>query len=249
LFSKNKTTSQTEQITPVIQPTPITSSPTNTSNNNSQSEIEALQKEVADLKSQQPLSNSTKTTVVTPPPTPPIVTPAPVSAPLVSPPVVVNTSPQRSFNSDGSLNLSSYVNNDSNDYDSFDISDYIKNHKAFLNKPIEIINAVITGFDQENNNYIQVVDANDTSASSQSVELLVDNDNNYTKITNQLSVGDKIYIYGFGENNAEFNVVGNGGSYKASIPVIDVDAIFKYYTLKDGSSSRIDIFSKTAGSN
>ena len=127
--------------------------------------------------------------------------------------------PQRQFESDGGLDLSGY--------NGLNVLDYIKNSVASLNKPVQIINAIVVGFSQGSSNFIQVIDGNDTSSLPDDMNLRIENINDYTNITNELTKYDRILVYGFGAEKVKFNILGNGGSYESYQPVIDVDALYK----------------------
>lgn len=144
--------------------------------------------------------------------------------PIAQPPTViipdeVNINPIRPLKSNGSLDYTAF--NDLN------VRDYTKNPKASLSKPVKIMNGIITAFNQGNQNYIEVVDLNDSSSV---INFRIENDNNYTIATNELIKYDRVLIYGYGENNVKFNVVGNGGSYEQFQPVIEIDTLFKCST-------------------
>ena len=137
---------------------------------------------------------------------------------VVQNPTPVNTGFQRPVRDD-SIDLGKY--------NELNVSDYIKNSKASFGKPVKIMSGVISGFNQGDKNYIEIIDTHDTSSSPKSIELLVENDNDYTRITNELSKWDRILVYGFGEDSTKFTVKGNGGSYESYEPVISVDAVYK----------------------
>lgn len=131
---------------------------------------------------------------------------------------IVTNNPQRKFAS-GKLDLTAY--------NELGVLDYSKNHKASLNKPVKIVRGTIAGFIQNNENYLSIIDNYDTSTVPTDVVFRVASDNDYTSITNQLSKWDNIIIYGYGDNNVDFTVNSNSGSYVVSKPVINVDAIYK----------------------
>ena len=194
-------------------------------NDDAKAKIDELQKEISDLKNKQLNSNFSKTpspkkdiNVVIPTPVP-VLAPPPAVAPIPSTDIpIVNNSPQRYFLG-GKLDLARY--------NELTVLDYSNNHKASLDKPVKIVEGTIADFNQGTNNYISVIDNYDTSTSPTNVNFLVENDNDYTSITNQLTKWDNIIIYGYGVPNVDFNIVGNGGSYLMSKPVIIVDAIYK----------------------
>ena len=125
--------------------------------------------------------------------------------------------PDRQYNN-GVLDLSGYRD--------LLVSEYLKNPKASINKPVKIIKAKILGFNQGSENYIQVM-AISGDISYEKINFRVSNDNDYTSITNQLSKWDHVVMYGYGDTQVKFNVVGNGGSYDIDEPVINLDAIYK----------------------
>ena len=217
-----------EIVQPV--PTPIVSEQTS---DDSVVQIAALQQEIEALK----LENSTTVEITKTPipaaagikskpveiqqniqvsaPTPTSVI-APVPVVVAPTPEPANTGPQRPYK-DGKLNLG--------EYNPLYVSDYIKNPKASLNKPVKIMSGVVVDFNQGSDNYIEVMDGNNLSSSS-TIEFRIENDNDYTKITNALTKYSGVLIYGYGENNVKFNIVGSSGSYESYEPVIVVDALY-----------------------
>lgn len=135
---------------------------------------------------------------------------------IVTAPELVNNI-KRPLKSDGSL---SYIA-----FNDLNVRDYVKNPKASLNKPVKIINGYISSFNQGTQNYISVVDLNDFSSK---INFRIEDDNDYTTLTNELVKYDKVLIYGYGESNVKFNVVGgNSGSYEEYQPVIEIDTLYK----------------------
>ena len=140
--------------------------------------------------------------------------------PVVSPspaPVTVPVSFKRPVKSSGEIDLGKY--------NQLNVLDYIKNSKASLGKPVKIISGFVAGFNQGRNNYMVLGDITDTSPID-TINLLIEDDNDYTEITNELEKMDRILIYGFGEEKVKFNIVGDGGSYESYEPVISVDAVY-----------------------
>lgn len=112
-------------------------------------------------------------------------------------------------------------------YNPLNVLDYIKNNKASLDKPVKIINAVVVGFNQGTENYIEVIDYDDSSSVPKSIEIRVSNDNDYTKITNEINKWDRIIVYGIGSASVKFNINTNSGSYESYEPTIDLDGIYR----------------------
>lgn len=124
----------------------------------------------------------------------------------------------RKFDDSGKISLSNYVTEVS-------VTDYIKNPKIYLSKPIKLIEAKIVDFNTDIDDYIEVVDSHNTS--SDSIFIKIDNIDDYTTVVDELKKSDTILIYGYGSNRTKFNVVGNGGSYDSYEATIEADAIFR----------------------
>ena len=227
----NKTT-----VVPQVNVATQSANSTITTKDDSKIEIEALQKQINDLKNQNLNSNltkaipskkennTTKTTPVvssggggsyTPTPTPVVTPPAEIVTPKI-----VDSTPERKFRFDnGKLDLGGY--------NELTALNYMKNRKASFNKPVQIKNGVIDAFNQGSKNFIEIEDINDTSSVPGVIEVLVPNDSDYTYITNELGKWDKVLIYGYGTSDTKFNIIGNGGSYESYQPTIVLDAIYK----------------------
>lgn len=128
--------------------------------------------------------------------------------------------------SDGRLNIIEYLNN------VLSVVEFISNSKKYLNKPVTIVNGEIIAFNQGNNNYIEIVDYDN---SSESIELYIENNDDYSKLLDKLKTGDRLIICGFGSNsvkftlanNGKFDIIDNNESYDSYEPTIKVDAIYR----------------------
>ena len=124
--------------------------------------------------------------------------------------IATNTAPvtysiKRTFKTDGDIDLG--------DYNGLALFDYMKNPKASFNKPVKIIGGVVSLFDQrDTNNYVVIGNGN---AKDFAIWVAVVDDNTYTTLTNNLAIGDRVIIYGYGASTQNYG------------PVIDLDAIYK----------------------
>ena len=142
-----------------------------------------------------------------------------------NPPVQPVLGPQRTFNTDGTLDLTVYQE--------ITLIEYIKNSKKYLNKPIKIKGGVVAGFHQYSNsgNYITIIDQADYSEDPESVTVEIESDDHYSILVEEVEQWGNVLIYAFGAADEEFTIVGGeNGSYLDTVKKIVSDSIYKCTT-------------------
>jgi hypothetical protein len=202
-FNKKSTIPQVQQVNVATQPT----NPTTTPKDDSKAQIEALQKQITDLKNQQSNSNSTKTNsktnnkVVTPTPAPETIIPTPVVATTPAPVIVPTPTPIKQITSP--INWSNYTR--------VNVNYYIKNPLQYFQQPVDIIVGVITGFipaiDSSDSSYIEITDGTVTGY-TKTIMLKINDPTVYSYIASTQKIGDLESAYGIAQRTQTFTVDG-----------------------------------------
>jgi len=197
--NKNTVVSQVQQVNiTTTQP----ANTTNTPKDDSKAQIEALQKQITDLKNQQLNSSSTKTnskkdskvTILAPTTATEIIT----SAPITSTPTTALVKQTAA-----SINWSNYTR--------INVNYYIKNPLQYFQQPVDIIVGVITGFtpaiDSSDSSYIEITDGT-VAGYTKTIMLKIDDPDVYSYIASTQKIGDLESAYGIAQRTQTFTVDG-----------------------------------------